>query len=228
MDRYISPMLTLPATLLAFALAVPEAPAALTAKAVLQRLDGTWDQPLYLSGKYVVEKTGAIRLIGQKEPLASFASEISQREEQGLLGFALHPKFAENKKYYVDFTDKRGDTRIVEMSPSGRREILMIKQPYANHNGGHLAFGPDGKLYVGTGDGGCGQRSARQRAEPDGAARQDAAHRRGRGQTGARDPRASGCATRGATASIARPATSTSPTSGRTSGRRSTSHQRPS
>jgi glucose/arabinose dehydrogenase len=147
-------MLTLPATLLAFALMVPEAPAALTAHAVLKKLDGTWNQPLYLSGKHVVEKTGAIKVIGQPQPFASFANEISLGAEQGLLGFALHPKYAENKKYYVDFTDKRGDTRIVEMSPSGRREILMIKQPYANHNGGHLAFGPDGKLYVGTGDGG--------------------------------------------------------------------------
>jgi glucose/arabinose dehydrogenase len=147
-------MLVAPATLLAFALAVPEAPAALGARVTLKSLEGTYSQPLYLLGKYVVEKTGAIRVIGETKPFASFAGEISQGAEQGLLGFALHPKHAQNGRWFVNFTDKRGDTRIVEMGPSGRREILMFKQPYANHNGGHLAFGPDGKLYVGTGDGG--------------------------------------------------------------------------
>jgi len=89
---------------------------------------------------------------------------LSNGNEQGLLGLAFHPKFAENGKLYVNYTADDDDTHIVEYKVSAkdpdsvdvatRREIIAIDQPYSNHNGGHLEFGPDGKLYTGMGDGG--------------------------------------------------------------------------
>lgn len=90
--------------------------------------------------------------------------DVSTANEQGLLGLAFHPKFADNKKLYVNYTADDNDTHIVEyrvsasdpdkVDMSTAREIVEIDQPYANHNGGNLEFGPDGKLYAGFGDGG--------------------------------------------------------------------------
>jgi glucose/arabinose dehydrogenase len=83
--------------------------------------------------------------------------------EQGLLGLAFDPKYASNRFVYVDYTDTSGNTRVVRYKTNGTRALpatarilLRIDQPYANHNGGDLVFGPDGGLYVGTGDGGSG------------------------------------------------------------------------
>jgi glucose/arabinose dehydrogenase len=83
--------------------------------------------------------------------------------EQGLLGLAFDPGYAKNRFLYVNYTDRSGDTRVVRFRTNGRRalagtarELLRVDQPYSNHNGGDLAFGPDGGLYVGLGDGGAG------------------------------------------------------------------------
>jgi glucose/arabinose dehydrogenase len=76
---------------------------------------------------------------------------------------AFHPNYAKNRRFYVNYTDLSGHTRVVEFRSDRRRarlgtarRILFVPQPYANHNGGQLQFGPDGKLYVGMGDGGSG------------------------------------------------------------------------
>ena len=75
---------------------------------------------------------------------------------------AFHPKYRTNHKFYVDYTDLDGNTRVVEYRSNGNvatrrlRTVLFVEQPYANHNGGQLQFGPDGRLYVGMGDGGSG------------------------------------------------------------------------
>jgi glucose/arabinose dehydrogenase len=90
--------------------------------------------------------------------------QVSRENEQGLLGLAFHPRFADNGKLYVNYTDRAGDSHVVEyrmaasgdaVDPASARELLEVDQPYANHNGGNLAFGPDGKLWVGFGDGGA-------------------------------------------------------------------------
>jgi glucose/arabinose dehydrogenase len=121
---------------------------------------------------YVVEQTGRIRVLVLRneeedemrvraQPYLDLSARVSTGNEQGLLSAVFHPDFESNGLLYVDFTDVRGDTRVIEFrepSPGAdlveTREILYVAQPYANHNGGQLAFGPDGLLYVGLGDGG--------------------------------------------------------------------------
>jgi glucose/arabinose dehydrogenase len=83
--------------------------------------------------------------------------------EQGLLSIAFHPNYAENRLFYVDYTDTNGDTRVVEYRsdgtkaiPSSARQLLFVKDFAENHNGGQLQFGPDGRLWWGNGDGGGG------------------------------------------------------------------------
>ena len=83
--------------------------------------------------------------------------------EQGLLSVAFHPEYATNHRFYVDYTDTNGDTRVVEFrssngvgNPASARQLLFVNQPYDNHNGGQLQFDGKGYLYVGMGDGGSG------------------------------------------------------------------------
>ncbi len=90
---------------------------------------------------------------------------VSMGNEQGLLGLAFHPKYASNGKLYINYTDTTGKTRVVEyrvsktnanlVDKSTAREVFSIKQPWSNHNAGDLEFGPDGMVYIGTGDGGA-------------------------------------------------------------------------
>jgi glucose/arabinose dehydrogenase len=109
---------------------------------------------------YVVGKEGRIRILTNGRvtgTLLNLTGRVSTGSEQGLLSIAFHPRFSRNGRYYVNYTDRNGDTRVVEYR--GRRAlrtILSVDQPYSNHNGGQNAFGPDGRLYVGMGDGGSG------------------------------------------------------------------------
>jgi glucose/arabinose dehydrogenase len=89
--------------------------------------------------------------------LLNLTGQVSTGSEQGLLSIAFHPRYSRNGRYYVNYTDRNGDTRVVEYRGSRRlRTILTVDQPYSNHNGGQNAFGPDGRLYIGMGDGGSG------------------------------------------------------------------------
>ncbi|MFY9580930.1 MAG: PQQ-dependent sugar dehydrogenase [Gaiellaceae bacterium] len=113
---------------------------------------------------YVVEQPGRIRYLVRGSIAGTFLdirSRVSSGGERGLLSVAFSPAYAKNHRFYVDYTDRNGDTRVVEFRSrngkaiaSSARQILFVKQPYANHNGGQLQFGPDGLLYVGMGDGG--------------------------------------------------------------------------
>ena len=118
---------------------------------------------------FVLEQVGRIRIIQNGELLPDPYLDISNlvgsdASERGLLGLAFHPNYAENGFFFVNYTDKDGHTRIARFSvsaddpnqadPASRLELIRIEQPYANHNGGSLAFGSDGYLYAGLGDGG--------------------------------------------------------------------------
>ena len=118
---------------------------------------------------FIVEQhAGTIRILenGKVLPKPFFTiKDLSRGNEQGLLGLAFHPQYTKNGKLYVHYTAADDSSHIVEYKVSAsnpdavdmttRRELLRLEQPYSNHNGGHLAFGPDGKLYTGFGDGGA-------------------------------------------------------------------------
>ena len=112
---------------------------------------------------YVTEQSGVVRSIRggalTSTPVVDLTDRVSQDGgEQGLLGLAFSP---DGTRIYVDYTDRNGDTQIDEFAMRGRnadassrRTVLTVDQPQPNHNGGQLAFGPDGMLYIGLGDGG--------------------------------------------------------------------------
>lgn len=113
---------------------------------------------------YAVEQAGTIReLEGARaaaEPLLDLRDQVRSGGEQGLLALAFHPRFPDDPRFYVHYSNLDGDTRVAEYrdAESGAvrvRELLAVEQPHANHNGGQLAFGPDGLLYLGLGDGGA-------------------------------------------------------------------------
>lgn len=110
-----------------------------------------------------------IRILGEEQLLAEPFLDITDRVgccgERGLLGLAFHPRFSENGFFFINYTDLNGDTVIARFQvseeinradPGSEVKLLAIEQPYGNHNGGGLAFGLDGYLYIGLGDGGSG------------------------------------------------------------------------
>jgi glucose/arabinose dehydrogenase len=117
---------------------------------------------------FVVEQnTARIKIIKNGVVLATPFLDVNalagQGGEQGLLGLAFHPDYTNNGRFFINYTDNSGNTQVVEYQVSGDpdianpvpvKTILSIIQPFSNHNGGNMAFGPDGKLYIGTGDGG--------------------------------------------------------------------------
>jgi glucose/arabinose dehydrogenase len=131
--------------------------------------------PLYLASPagdarlFVVEQPGRIRIIQNGSLLTTSFLDITGRVldggERGLLSVAFHPSYASNRFLYVNYTDNQGDTRVERYTatsdpnvadPNSALLIIGIAQPFANHNGGLVMFGPDGMLYIGMGDGGSG------------------------------------------------------------------------
>jgi glucose/arabinose dehydrogenase len=117
---------------------------------------------------FVLEQVGRIRIVRDGvlagTPYLDLTDRVgSSANEQGLLGLAFHPDYANNGTFFVNYTDRQGYTVVARFSvsaepdradPASETQVLTIPQPAGNHNGGHLAFGPDGFLYIGTGDGG--------------------------------------------------------------------------
>ncbi len=119
---------------------------------------------------YIVEQAGLIKLINDGKKLSRPFFDINKRvvnpnrpgDERGLLGFAFHPNHTNNGKFYINYMDNDGNTIVSEFSTNSElranhkseRIILKLKQPYGNHNGGDIQFGPDGYLYISIGDGG--------------------------------------------------------------------------
>jgi glucose/arabinose dehydrogenase len=116
---------------------------------------------------YVVEQDGEIVVVDKgrvrPQPFLDIRNLVSSGGERGLLSVAFHPRYAKNRLFYVYYTDTHGDTRVVEYRsnrthaiPASARQLFAEPQPFSNHNGGQLAFGRDGLLYIGLGDGGSG------------------------------------------------------------------------
>lgn len=116
---------------------------------------------------FVVEQGGTIKILNTNgttnaTPFLNVSGIISSGGERGLLGLAFHPNYASNGFFYVNYTNPAGNTVIARYSVSGNPDVanttgtvlLTITQPYSNHNGGSIKFGPDGYLYIGMGDGG--------------------------------------------------------------------------
>ncbi|MDW8325393.1 MAG: PQQ-dependent sugar dehydrogenase [Anaerolineales bacterium] len=139
----------------------------------LRRITGGLTKPVFLTHAgdarlFIVEQPGTIRIFENGRLLPVPFLDIRDRvndgaNEQGLLGLAFHPRYTENGFFFVNYTGANDETVIARFSvtsdpnradPAGEKVILTIEQPYRNHNGGDLAFGPDGYLYIGMGDGG--------------------------------------------------------------------------
>lgn len=116
---------------------------------------------------YVVEQGGLIRIVRDRQILATPFLDVSTKivsgGEQGLLGLAFHPQYGSNGRFFINYTDTSGDTVVAEYARSARATVadassekilLTYDQPFSNHNGGAIAFGPDGYLYIASGDGG--------------------------------------------------------------------------
>lgn len=128
---------------------------------VLEESFSDFEQPVDLqsSGRaiFVVEQTGKIKRISNNEVsvFLDISDKLSLGGERGLLGLALHPEFRSNKYIFVNYTRKSDGATVISRFKGNREKILMVvPQPYANHNGGGLAFGHDGYLYIALGDGG--------------------------------------------------------------------------
>jgi glucose/arabinose dehydrogenase len=134
---------------------------------------GDFDLPLYVAQPngdgddiYVVEQGGTIERVapnGKRSTFLDVSDEVVSGGEQGLLSMAFAPDYADSGHFFIDYTNPAGDTRVVEytarngrVDESTARVLLAVDQPYPNHNGGQLQFGPDGYLYIGLGDGGGG------------------------------------------------------------------------
>jgi glucose/arabinose dehydrogenase len=118
---------------------------------------------------FVVQQGGLIRILNpngtiNSTPFLNLTSLIALGSERGLLGLAFHPNYATNGLFFVNYTNTAGNTVIARYGVSTNPDVanttgvilMTINQPYANHNGGCLRFGPDGYLYIGMGDGGSG------------------------------------------------------------------------
>ena len=139
----------------------------------IEEVAGGLDQPVYLTAPagdprlFIVEQPGRLRVVENgkliRKPFLDITSKVRSGGEQGLLSVAFHPQYSANGFLFVNYTDKKGDTRIERYTvssdssvadPRSAQLILTIDQRYSNHQGGLNLFGPDGMLYIGMGDGG--------------------------------------------------------------------------
>jgi glucose/arabinose dehydrogenase len=140
---------------------------------------GDFDSPVHLAWRadddaaFVVDKSGTIARLSGGSPttVLDISDLVTSGGEQGLLGLAFAPT---GDLAYINYTDRDGNTNVVEypVDPDGHfrdsdaRRLLFVEQPYANHNGGDVVFGPDGMLYIGMGDGGSGGDPERRATNP--------------------------------------------------------------
>ncbi len=154
----------------------------------LEELARGLKQPVYLTHDgtprtFIVEQAGRVRLIESgklaKQPYLDIVKRVTSGGECGLLSIAFHPNFAENGYLYVNYTAKlkkqlqtivarfQAEPGATRVDPATEQILLTFDQPFSNHNGGQLKFGPDGMLYVGTGDGGSANDPEGNGQKPD-------------------------------------------------------------
>ncbi len=153
----------------------------------VERIVSGLDRPTFVGSApgdpetlWVLEQPGrVVRLADGRDRtvVLDLSDRVRTGTEQGLLGIAFHPGFATNRRLFLHWNDLDGDTRVAEfrarpdgtaIEPEPVRELLFVDQPEANHNGGQLAFGPDGRLYLGLGDGGGAFDPERRAQDPAG------------------------------------------------------------
>jgi glucose/arabinose dehydrogenase len=141
----------------------------------LEQVGGQFRNPVYLTAPagdprlFVVEQAGRIRIVKDgstvSRPFLDISERVGSGGERGLLSMAFHPDFRSNGYFFVNFTNRQGDTRVERFrvssdpdvaDPGSSMLVITIDQPYSNHNGGLVMFGHDGMLYIGMGDGGSG------------------------------------------------------------------------
>ncbi len=179
------------ATSLALAAAALWASAApASAQSLDTELVGQFSSPIYatspagdLDRLFVVQQGGLIRIVENPRtapnilatPFLDLTTLTNGGGERGLLGLAFHPDYANNGRFFVNFTNNAGNTRVWEYGvsadpnvadPNMVQTILVASQPFSNHNGGCLQFGPDGMLYIGLGDGGSGNDPGNRSQDP--------------------------------------------------------------
>ena len=137
----------------------------------VERIASGLNRPLWVGAApgdpdalWVLEQPGRVLRLAGGGPavLLDISDQVKTGAEQGLLGIAFHPDFATNRRLFLHWSDRAGDTRVAEfharrdhtIEPRPVRQLLMVDQPEENHNGSQLAFGPDDRLYLGLGDGG--------------------------------------------------------------------------
>lgn len=161
-----------------------------SAQSLDTELVGQFSSPVYavsppgdLDRLFVVQQGGLIRIVEDPRtapnilttPFLDLTSLTNGGGERGLLGLAFHPDYDNNGRFFVNFTNNAGNTRVWEYSvsadpnvanPGMVQGILVANQPFSNHNGGCIQFGPDGKLYIGLGDGGSANDPGNRSQDP--------------------------------------------------------------
>jgi glucose/arabinose dehydrogenase len=150
----------------------------------VERIASGLDRPVWVGAApgdpealWVLEQSGRVIRIegGERRTLLDLSGQVLVGAEQGLLGIAFDPGFARNHRLFLHWSDPKGDTRVVEfrtradgaIDSAPVKAMLAVDQPEENHNGGQLAFGPDGRLYLGLGDGGGAFDPRRSAQDPD-------------------------------------------------------------
>ena len=175
-ERRIAGALAAGLAVLALGIATADRPASAQGGGLSLREVGTFEEPVFVENApgarkllFVVERPGTVRVLRKgrtlSKPFLDLSARVQAGGEEGLLSIAFDPRYRQNRRFFVYYTNRNGDIEVDSLrrkrrsatraSERSRRKVIVVPHPvYSNHNGGQLQFGPDGFLYLGTGDGG--------------------------------------------------------------------------